>query len=67
MCKNIKEDDGHYNDDGLSVWYSKEYKVQRGPIKEELMPIALHSTRIPDSFVTKDRNKSIKKMLTYGK
>ena len=31
------------------------------------MPIALHSTRIPDSFVTKDRNKSIKKMLTYGK
>ena len=67
MCKNIEEDDDYYNDDGLSVWYNKQRKVQRAPIKEELMPIALHSTRIQDWFVTKDKKKSIKKMFTYGK
>ena len=50
----------------LVKWFNthKKRKAQRKQLKEELMPIAWHPTRMQDWFMTKNDKKRIKEMLT---
>ena len=56
------DDDYYCYDDELIEWYDvyKKHKTQKAQIKEELMPIAWHSSRYCDWCMSADkRNKKI--------
>ena len=66
LVKSWHDDHYYCKYDELVEWYHgyKQYKVQKAEIKEGLMPIAWHSTRIQDWCMTEDRRKKIKEIFT---
>ena len=67
----IWHDDDDYCDDNkdLAEWYIgyKQYKTQKGQIKEELIPTAWHLTRMQDCCMEEMRSKRLRKYLYLGK
>ena len=56
-------DDEYCEDDEIIEWYEgyKKRKAEKSKIKEELMPIAWHSSRYWDWFMTEDEKKDAEK------